>query len=268
MCRLLALDLDGTLLTPGPTKIITPRAYRALHQVAARGVIIVIATGQRLPVLQDICKGLPLVAPQISDNGATTVDIHTGRIVHSKPIPRRLILPTLETLRSLGLFRVYYSPERVYVDRGTPGAREWYRPPVPPVIEVDDVTSLHRLSCIRLGAVGEAGTLRAKRQELKGRFADRLNVTQSASFLLDILHPQASKGSALQSITEELGISPQEVVAFGDNHNDISMLQFAGLGIAMGNATGEAQAAADYVTASNAEDGVAVAIEELILPQT
>ena len=78
------------------------------------------------------------------------------------------------------------------------------------------------------------------------------------------MHPEVSKGNALRIIATDLHIDPEEIVAFGDNHNDIGMLQVAGLGVAMGNAHEEVKAAADYVTLSNAEDGVAVVIEDLL----
>jgi Cof subfamily protein (haloacid dehalogenase superfamily) len=266
MYRLIAIDLDGTLLTPRPTKIITPRTYQALRQAAEQGITIVIATGQTLAVLRHTCAGLPLNAPQIIENGAIIADIHTGYILHEKLIPPEHILPTLNTLRSFDLFRAYHNYQRVYVDSGTPRAREWYRPPVPSVIEVGDVASLYPLPCIKLAAVGEESTLIAKRQELEKRFAGKLYVTQSAYDLLEFLHPEASKGNALKMIAADLGIAPEEIVAIGDNHNDIGMLHFAGLGVAMDNAPEEVKMAADYVTLSNAQDGVAFVIEELILP--
>ncbi len=83
---------------------------------------------------------------------------------------------------------------------------------------------------------------------------------------MEFLHPEASKGNALRIIASDLAIKPEEIVAFGDNHNDIGMLRLAGLGVAMGNAHEEVKAVADYVTGSNTEEGVAAAIEELILP--
>ena len=266
MYRLIAIDLDGTLLTPRPTKIITPRTYQALRQAAEKGITIVIATGQTLAVLQHTCAGLPLNGPQIIENGAIIADIHTGHILHEKPIPPETILPTLNTLRSFNLFRAYHNYQRVYVDSGTPRAREWYHPPVPSVIEVDDVASLYPLPCIKLAAIGEESTLIAKRQELERIFAGKLYVTQSSFDLIEFLHPEVSKGNALKAIAEDLSIAPQEVVAIGDNHNDIGMIRFAGLGVAMGNAHDEVKVQADYVTLSNAEEGVAVVIEELILP--
>ncbi len=264
MYRLLAIDLDGTLLTP--QKIITPRTYQALRQAISAGVTIVIATGQTLSVLQNVCADLPLSAPQIIENGAIIADIHSGDILHERLIPPEHILPVLDELRNFGLYRAYHTLHRVYVDRNTPRARSWYRPPVLPAVEVEDVASLYPLSCIKVVGIGEANTLREKRRELERIFAEQLYVTQSSFDILEFLHPEVSKGNALRIIAADLNIMPEEIVAFGDNHNDIGMLRLAGLGVAMGNAHEEVKAAADYVTRSNAEDGVAVVIEEMILP--
>ena len=265
MYRLLAIDLDGTLLTPQPSKHITPRTRHVLFRAAEAGITLVIATGQNLAVLQHVCGDLPLQGPQIIENGAVIADIQ-GTIYHEKPFPSEFVLPTLDTLRRFGFYRAYHTLHRVYVDKDTPRARNWYRPPVPPAIEVDDVASLYPMPCIKVVGIGEESKIRSKRPELESLFEGKLYVTQSSFDLVEFLHPTASKGNALKVIAEDLNIRPEEIVAFGDNHNDIGMLQFAGLGIAMGNAHQEVKSMADYVTSSNAEDGVAKAIEELVLP--
>jgi len=262
--RLLAIDLDGTLLTP--QKLITPRTYNALRQATEAGITIVIATGQTLSVLQNVCAELPLSVPQIIENGAIIADIHSGEVLHEQLLPPEHILPVLTTLRVFGLNRAYHTLHRVYVDKDTPRASTWYRPPVPPAVEVEDVASLYPLSCIKVAGIGEAGTLRDKRKELERIFDGHLHVTQSSFDIVEFLHPEASKGNALRIIASDLAIKPEEIVAFGDNHNDIGMLRLAGLGVAMGNAHEEVKAVADYVTGSNTEEGVAAAIEELILP--
>ncbi len=266
MYRLLALDLDGTLLTPQPHKIITPHTHDLLCQIEKLGLTIVITTGQSLPVLRHVCAELPLTSPQIIENGAVVADMK-GNILYEQLIPPEHILPTLEVLRSFDLYRVYHTHDRVYYDKGTPRARNWYRPPVPPAIEVDDVATLYPKTCIKVVGVGEESTLKEKRHELERIFEGKLHVTQSAFDLLEFLHPDVSKGKALKVIVENLGIRPEEVVAIGDSHNDIGMLQFAGLGVAMGNADDEVKEVADYITTSNAEDGVAAVIEKLILPR-
>ncbi len=264
MYRLLAIDLDGTLLTPQRT--ITPRTYVALRQAVAGGIKLVIATGQTLAVLRAVCAALPLNVPQIIYNGAIIADIQNGTTVYEQLVPAEHILSTLALLRRMHLHRVYHTHQRVYVDEGTPTARNWYRPPVPPVIEVPEVESLYPQPCIKLVGVGDAATLREKREELERTLAGQLYVTQASRHLLEFLHPQVSKGNALITLARLLAVRPEEVAAIGDNHNDIGMLQFAGLGIAMGNAHEEVKAAADHVTSSNAEEGVARAIEEKILP--
>jgi Cof subfamily protein (haloacid dehalogenase superfamily) len=264
MYRLLAIDLDGTLLTP--QKLITPRTHKALHQAAAAGITIVIATGQTLSVLQNVCAGLPLSAPQIIENGAIIADIQSGTVLHEQLMPPEYILPVLTNLHTFSLHRAYHTLHRVYVDSDTPRARNWYRPPVLPAIEVEDVASLYPLSCIKVAGIGEASTLRAKRKELERIYAGQLYVTQSSFDIVEFLHPEVSKGNALNTIAADLGIAHAEIVAFGDNHNDIGMLRLAGLGVAMDNAHEEVKAEADFVTRSNAEEGVAAAIEELILP--
>ena len=263
MYRLLAIDLDGTLLTPRPHKHITARTRRALRQAAEAGMTIVIATGQNLAVLQNICGDLPLTGPQIIENGAVIADID-GTIYHEKHMPREHIPPVLALLRASGFYRAYHTLHRVYVDQETPRAREWYRPPVPPVIEVGDVATLYPLPCIKVVGIADEEKIRAKRSEFEQRFAGQLYVTQSSFDLVEFLHPEVSKGNALRVIAADLGIAPEEVVAIGDNHNDLGMLRFAGLSVAMGNAHDEVKTEADYVTASNAEDGVAVVIEEML----
>src|SRR5260370_17547897 len=96
MYRLLGIDLDGTLLSP--QKIITPRTHQALRRAISAGVTIVIATGQTLSVLQNVCADLPLSAPQIIENGAIIADIHSGHILNERLIPPEHILPLLDDL--------------------------------------------------------------------------------------------------------------------------------------------------------------------------
>ena len=265
MYRLIAIDLDGTLLTPAPQKVITPHTYNTLCKAVESGINIVIATGQTLQVLRQVCANLPLSTPQIIENGAVVANFADGRILYKQPFPQEYILPVLETLHSFGFYRAYHTHDCVYVDNDTPRARTWYRPPIAPPVEMEDIASLYPLPCIKLVGIGEAETLQEKRQKLENIFAGKLYVTQSSFDLIEFLHPAVSKGNALKVIAENLGVASEDVVAIGDNHNDIGMLRFAGLGVAMGNASDEVKAAADYVTLSNAEEGVATVIEKLVL---
>src|SRR5258708_7928911 len=200
MYRLLAIDLDGTLLTPRPQKIITPRTRRALQRVVEAGVRVVIATGQSLVVLQHLCRDLPIEGPQIIENGAVIADMQTGQHYHEKRLPSEYVLPVLAAIKQAGFHRAYHTLGRVYADNDTPRVRQWYDPPVPPVIELEDVASLYPEPCIKLVAIGEESRLRARRQELMDAFAGQLYVTQSAFDLLEFLHPAVSKEYGLKTI--------------------------------------------------------------------
>jgi len=265
MYRLLAIDLDGTLLTPRPHKIITPRTRAALRRAAAAGITIVIATGQTHAMLRHLCAGLPLNGPQIIENGAIVVDMTSGHILHERLLPTEDILPILALLRDSGLYRAYHTHERVYVDRQTPRAQNWYPPPLLPPVEVDDVANLYPLPCIKVVGVGEERTLPEQRRAFEQHFQGKLYVTQSSFDLVEFLHPAVSKSNALRTIAADLGIAPAEIIAIGDSHNDMGMITFAGLGVAMGNAPAEVKAVADHVTLSNADEGVAAVIEQFVL---
>jgi len=265
MYRLLAIDLDGTLLTPRPRKIITPRTRAVLQRAAEAGIAIVIATGQTHAMLRHLCADLPLRGPQIIENGAIIVENESGNILHEQLLPAEYILPVLSTLHDAGLYRAYHLRERVYVDRQTPRAHIWYPPPLSPPVEVDDVASLYPLPCIKVVGVGEERTLPEQRRAFEQLFQGKLYVTQSSFDLVEFLHPAVSKSNALRAIAADLHITPAEIVAIGDSHNDMGMITFAGLGVAMGNAPDEVKAVADYVTLSNAAEGVAAVIEQFVL---
>jgi Cof subfamily protein (haloacid dehalogenase superfamily) len=108
-------------------------------------------------------------------------------------------------------------------------------------------------------------TLLTIEQTLKTKYEDMLHITRSKPHFLEIMHPEADKAKALEIIAKHYGIERHEVMAIGDSYNDIEMLEWAGLGIAMGNAFETVKDAADFVTASNEEEGVAEALRRFVL---
>jgi Cof subfamily protein (haloacid dehalogenase superfamily) len=117
----------------------------------------------------------------------------------------------------------------------------------------------------KLVIVSTAEQTDANVAHFRERFGSRLNVTKSYPLFTEIIHPDVSKGRALARLAEQLGIAREEVVAIGDNLNDLDMIEYAGLGIAMGNGAAAVKAAAGWVCPTQAEDGVAVAIEQRVL---
>ncbi|NLW17483.1 MAG: HAD-IIB family hydrolase [Firmicutes bacterium] len=125
-----------------------------------------------------------------------------------------------------------------------------------------------RLSALSLGeatkvvAIGEPDLISQLLLEAKELFGDQLAINRSYPHFLEFGHPQATKAQALAWLGQRLGIEPEAMLAIGDGENDLDMIEFAGVGVAMANAPAAIQAAADFVTASNTEDGVALALEK------
>ncbi|GCE08107.1 Cof-type HAD-IIB family hydrolase [Dictyobacter aurantiacus] len=259
MYRLLAIDLDGTLLDPSHR--ITPRTLDVLQRAMASGMYVVIATGRVPYSVHAVLQDLTINAPMITSNGATIFDTRTNTIVAQQLVPEQYILSVLDAARGLDLQFCYYTHDYLYAEQVLYTGQNWYLADVP-VRAVADITEVYPQPCIKIGAYGEAKTLREKRRELERRFAGQLYITQTADRWLEFMHPGVSKANALSMIARQLDVRPEEIIAFGDNHNDLEMLRFAGLGIAMGNAHAEVQAVADYVTLTNYEDGVAAAVEK------
>lgn len=259
--RLLAIDLDGTLLTHH--KRVTPRTRRALHDAAERGCGIVIATGRGFNVLRRYCDGIPLSAPQITYNGAVIHDPASGRDLAQYLVPPEWVRPVLDFLVEAAAWTAMFTPAALYMDRRMPDPAHWMPAPLPPPHLLDDVREVAEQPCIKVVGSGTALAIRQLRPHAVERFGHALYVTQTAAHLLEFLHPEVCKGAALRRIAHLLEIPRDEIIACGDSHNDLEMLEFAGTGVAMGNATAELKAVADMITASNEEDGVAVALEQL-----
>jgi Cof subfamily protein (haloacid dehalogenase superfamily) len=262
MYRLLAIDLDDTLLSPQRT--ITRFTLQTLRRVMATGITLVIATGRVPYMLPAALEDLPPTTPIIAGNGALIIDRVADSILYEKLFPQEHIQKAFAAIRAADLQWCFYARDRMYIDRSLYGGRPRQRTNFP-LQAADDEKALYAHPCIKLAARGNPTTLKEKRRQLEEQFAGQCYITQTGSEWLELLHPEVSKANALQFFTERMGIKAEEVIAFGDNFNDIEMLRFAGLSIAMGNAEPEVQAVANHITKSNAEDGIALALEKFLL---
>lgn len=257
----MALDLDGTLLTSA--KCVTERSQRAIARLTAAGVRVVIATGRPPRSAMPFARALATGTPTVVFNGAAVVSDTTAaaqvRVLNT--LEPKVVLAAVARLRA-----------------GVPGAElalesaaGWFVERWEPI----SAGSSLRLDDAEPTAIGPierfvddgAIKLLARHPELDAeRMAETVSglavgATWSAPRLLEVQHPAADKRAALAALCNEFGISANQVAAFGDQHNDRGMLAWAGLGVAMANADPRAIAAADVVTASNDEDGVAMVLE-------
>ncbi len=263
--HLVAIDIDGTLLNSAKRITqATAAILRAARQQA--GVQIVLATARPPRSVMSIYKRLELETPMINYNGALVYDPAAGRILMHRPLARKISGRIIDLARSL-YPEIIVSAEildRWYTDRldaayVTETARNFNPNLIAPVE--------HWLTraVTKLLLLGEPEKLDEVAEKLATRFLHQITIVQTEWHLLQITHATVSKEQALRVVAGELGVSSDQVMAIGDNANDIGMLRWAGVGVAMGNAPAEVVAAADYVTDHHDADGAAKAINEIII---
>lgn len=276
--RLIALDVDGTLLDGQGG--VTPGTKATLQSLAGRGVHVALATGRRYIIANFLPGLLEIPLHMILSNGAVIRD-HTGAITYESYLPSAWAWRAVEEARRLGLQATIYENaavgDRMLFDgdwrahRG-PQAALKRRPELESLyVDLDTVTDLpDPIEIVHWGTDEEMQNLA---EALRATGFDYTLVfwrgRESSSFVrdgqsaLEILGPNTSKATALTWLCAHLGIDPAEVVAFGDDVNDVEMLQFAGLGVAVGSATQAARDAADEYTHNDDHEAVARTLRRL-----
>lgn len=269
----IALDLDRTTLNSHGR--LSERNREALNAAISRGIHVVVASGRALSSLpEDICC-LEGIQYAITSNGAAVYEIHTGTCLR-----RYTMTPeSVESiLRLTGNREIAYE---AFID-GKPYARKAYvedpvrygaTPQAIPYIQstrepVEDMTGFIREHIGELDSIDLVVRDEAMKMEfwklLQNEVPD-LYITSSIAQLLEISHRESGKHSGARFLLEYLGLRRENLAAFGDGDNDADLLRYAGMGIAMANATGGCKAAADAITLSNDEDGVAYGIWNFLL---
>ncbi|WMJ70834.1 sugar-phosphatase [Stenotrophomonas sp. 24(2023)] len=266
--QLVAIDMDGTLLDPAHR--ITPRVKQAITRARQQGVQVVLASGRPVSGLAPFLRELEIAGDEdycIACNGGIVQSVGSGRVVVEFPLTFDDFLYCERIARELGVHFQALDGTRMYTpnqDISPFTVADAHLSHVPlsyrAVADMDPSMSFVKLMLIDHPEVLDAAITRLP-HELTARFA----VLKSAPFFLEVFDPRAGKGASLQKLAAHLGIDRANVMAIGDQENDLTMLQFAGTGVAMGNAIDAAKQAARFTTASNSEDGVAVAIERFVL---
>lgn len=264
---LLAADLDGTLVNE--EKIITPRTFESLMEAQRRGVRLALSTGRPVEGARHLVEQLRLKdygGYLISYNGALVHECATGNVVFSQPIDSTLLPLLLMRAEDHRCAFVVYQPTHVLTtDASSPYVQYSGRNNHLPVRQAEDFLSEVQGALYKGLMVGEPDLIPDLRHALTEELLGQMDFCLSETFFLECLAPGVSKMTGVQAVAERLGILPDNIVAFGDSDNDVSMIRYAGLGVAMGNAKDNARLAADIVTASNEEDGIANVVEQYVL---
>lgn len=271
--RLIALDLDGTLLREDKT--ISSRTRKALRAASEKGVFIVPTTGRYFGAMPQEVRELPYLRYAITINGAQAADVKTDEVIYRAEIGVEKTLAIMDYLDTLPVIYDAYIENDGFITRSMQESVDRFvqdahylnmvlnfRKPV------DDLKAFilaqgKPIQKTQLFTVDPAVRAEAL-TELARRF-DGLAVTSSFGGNVEINAENANKGAAMLALADYLGLKPSQTMAFGDGLNDVSMLRDAGIGVAMENASEEVKKNADYVTASNMDDGVARAIEKFVL---
>lgn len=264
--KLLASDLDGTLVAD--LRTIPPRTQMAIKAAVERGVHVIIATGREYRVTQKFVHTLGLTTPVICYQGALIQDPQTGENIACEGLPLPLAHHLIDLARAHQLALNLYLDGRVYAERVTAQSQTLFKVTEASLVEVEDLKVVMTRSPIKGMIVHPAEKTETMTARLQAELGESLNVFRSLDTLIEITAPDVSKGQALETLAAYYNIPQNEVMAIGDQDNDVEMIAWAGLGIAMDNASPRAKAAADYIAPSLEEEGAAWAIEHFILGQT
>lgn len=265
--KLIVTDMDGTLL--GNDHEITKENKIALKEALDSGINVTVATGRMYSSAKSHIDFLESKVPIIACNGALIKDSNTGDIIHQNTIKKDNCMSVLDILEKYNVYYQYYSEDLLMckdlkVDNDKLRIlNKIMSKDVDLVFEEDISNYIVNKDILKVIVIEEKNIsilddIKKDLKEIEG-----LEITKSWFNNIEIMAKGSNKGNAVKIIADYLNIDREDIIAFGDNYNDITMLEFAGTGVAMGNADEFVKSKADYVTKKNTESGVAKALYEL-----
>ncbi|WP_335871469.1 Cof-type HAD-IIB family hydrolase [Bacillus sp. 2205SS5-2] len=264
--KMIVLDLDDTLLQSDQT--ISLRTINALMTAQAQGVKVVLASGRPTFGMRGIARELQLEkfgSYILSFNGSKIIDCQTNEELYSMTLSPE----TAHELHDLSVREdvsiLTYVGDTIITNTANAFATIESELTGLPVEVVSDFKEAVREPVVKALMLKEPARLVEVEQKLQAELADSLSVMRSKPFFLEFTALGVTKGASLDFLIKKLGITQEEVIAIGDSYNDLTMIEFAGLGVAMGNAPEDIKEKANYVTDTNDKDGVAKIVEEFVL---
>ncbi len=258
--KLIAIDLDDTLLTK--EKKIHPKSKLAVQKAVSSGFKVIVSTGRTRKGALKLYEELELDTLLISSGGAEVTD-KSGNLLYSKPVDKEAVKKILEFAYERNIHaQIYLDGELVYRERNDYAKMYEVRCDLTGITMPDMITS--NSDSPKVLFIHEADNIPELRETAEKMFPE-LSIKRSFPMFLEFLNPEASKGNALEFVAKHYGIKREETIAVGDTEIDISMLKFAGLGVAVENADPDLKKAADEICPSNDEGGVAAVIEKYML---
>lgn len=274
--RLLAIDLDGTLLSPAGD--VTPRTRAAVHSALAAGLRICFATGRNWTESRLVLDAVAHYPCAVFVGGAMVIDTRQRLTLHRTLMDARLAADLCRVLEAMGHAVLalqdtgaagvdYLIADEATLNRAT---ANWMRTTRTSVRSVGRLSNYRHDHTVRVGIVADPAEARRVHAALNEQFARRmlgqvLHIPGSNHEVLEIFDPHVNKWQGVLHVAQRHGVRPEQIIAIGDDVNDLPMITNAGLGVAMGNAKPEVRTAAGRVIGSNREEGLAAFLEELIV---
>lgn len=265
MYKLIAIDIDDTLINDD--KEVTPATQQALEQAVAKGAVVTLATGRAYASAHKIARQTGLNVPIITYQGALVKNLLDEQVLYERYVPKDAAQKLFEYCIENNLHLQTYIDDKLYareenqkiIDYTTLNNTKYYIEP--------DFSKLVAQPTPKMLIIDEPDYLDEIIPVLRDLLGDSVHITKSKPHFLEIMHHEGTKGHALKFLAAHFGCDLSETIAIGDSWNDHEMLEAAGLGVAMGNAIPALKEIADYVTASNNEDGVKQVIDKFVLGQ-
>ena len=263
--RLLATDVDGTLMDDDMV-IQSHRVRRAVGAAQQAGVVVTLATGRMFDFVLPFAQDLGITAPLICYQGGLIQSPASDVPLYRATMSPKLVREVLELQDRRGWHFVLYADDEVFLDERRHPDAFYHDMLGQRLVWVDDLrTVLEQHEPVKFVIFVEPHEAEQVETELRQAFGDRMELARSHALIVEGNPRGVSKGDALRRLADHLGIPQAQVMAIGDQDNDASMIAWAGLGVAMGNASRAVKAIANWIAPSLTEDGAAVAIERFIL---
>ncbi len=261
--KLLALDLDDTLLNAQSG--ISAQNKDAIMRATKSGVLVTLATGRMFRSALPYARELAIELPLITYHGALVRTARDEETIYHRPVPLQLAKSVAEHCRERGYHVNAYMDDELFVEEENDFSRYYQSIAKIKVTAVGDLIPFLSEPPTKLTVINRDGKLPLLQQELRALYGDELSILISRPHFLEITDRRATKGHAVKFLAQRHGIERKNVAAIGDSYNDVDMLLYAGMGVAVANAPDDVRAAADFITLSNEEDGVAFFIDEYLL---
>lgn len=265
--EMLVLDLDGTLTNS--RKELTEPTRKALIEIQEAGKIVVLASGRPVNGVQPLAEKLELGrfgSYILSFNGARITQCSTGNLIYNKTLPQNVIRSVYQMVKGykdidLVTYQGDYIISGIKPNAYTELEKFINKMEIKPV---DDFPEYVDFPVNKLLIPGEPAVLEELMEKLKETFHSLLNIYRSEPFFLEIMPQKIDKAYTLQKLLSSIGLSSDQMICCGDGYNDLTMIEAAGLGVAMENAQPLLKERADYITKSNDEDGVLYVIDQFM----